>query len=34
MMTQIEARFTFQKETKGAVRYQEVDKNGDAFDQA
>jgi len=29
-MTVIEVRFELEKETKGALRYQEIDENGDS----
>jgi hypothetical protein len=33
-MALIEARFKLDKETKGALRYQEVDEKGEAIEQA
>ncbi|SRR6266540_1392421 len=33
-MALIEARFKLEKETKGALRYQEVDEKGEAIEQA
>jgi hypothetical protein len=33
-MLTIEARFKLEKETKGALRYQEIDEKGDVIEQA
>jgi hypothetical protein len=33
-MTVIEVRFELEKETKGALRYQEIDEKGEAIEQA